>query len=145
MFQVFVRHFTLGLQYELQSHGISVQLLSPFCVQTKLHTYPITEVVGNIFFPPVQVFAKSAVFTLGKTNETTGYWAHAIMVCIYNKSVVGIMKSDNLLMVSWQNGALRILPVYIRTLIMGTLSRRIREAHYRERGNTDSATETIDG
>lgn len=80
--QAFVRHFTLGLQYELDSHGIFVQLLTPFCVQTNLHTYPVNEVVGNIFFPTVETFVKSAVFTLGKSKETTGYWAHSIMVCI---------------------------------------------------------------
>lgn len=79
-FQVFIRHFTLGLQTELAPYGISVQLLTPFCVQTKLHTYPVNVIIGNIFFPRVEIFAKWAVYTLGKTTETTGYWAHAIMV-----------------------------------------------------------------
>lgn len=87
-FQVFVRHITLGLQYELEPYGISVQLLTPYCVQTKLHTYPIRAVVGSVFFPRVETFAKSAFFTLGKTNETTGYWAHAIMVCSFTQSIL---------------------------------------------------------
>lgn len=78
--QVFVRHFSLGLRTELAPYGISVQLLTPFCVQTKLHTYPVNVIIGNIFFPRVEIFAKWAVYTLGKTTETTGYWAHAIMV-----------------------------------------------------------------
>lgn len=35
---------------------------------------------GNVGIPDVESYVRSAVFTLGKTNETTGYWAHAIQV-----------------------------------------------------------------
>lgn len=91
--QVFVRHFTLGLQTELAPYGISVQLLTPFCIQTKLHTYPVNVIVGNIFFPRVETFTKWAVFTLGKSTETTGYWAHAIMVRWYKNNFLAAICS----------------------------------------------------
>lgn len=35
---------------------------------------------GNFLIPDVQSYTKSAVFSLGKTSETTGYWTHGIQV-----------------------------------------------------------------
>lgn len=75
-----MKSFTLALQDECQPYGIEVQLLSPYFVRTKLNNYSTTVMAGNVGIPDVESYVRSAVFTLGKTNETTGYWAHAIQV-----------------------------------------------------------------
>lgn len=35
---------------------------------------------GNVFCPDVETYTKSAVASLGRTNETTGYWIHGLQV-----------------------------------------------------------------
>lgn len=35
---------------------------------------------GNVFVPDVESYTRWAVLSLGKTNETTGYWSHAVQV-----------------------------------------------------------------
>lgn len=35
---------------------------------------------GSILFPDVETYTNSAVASLGRTNETTGYWIHGIQV-----------------------------------------------------------------
>lgn len=71
----------MALQTECKPYGIKVQLLSPYFVSTKLNSYSKDVMSGNLFVPDVQTYGRSAAFTLGKTYETTGYWAHAVQVC----------------------------------------------------------------
>lgn len=80
IFQVYVKSFTMALNGECQPYGIDVQLLSPYFVQTKLNSYSTSVMAGNLFVPDVESYGRSAIFTLGKTNETTGYWSHAVQV-----------------------------------------------------------------
>lgn len=70
----------MALKGECQPHGIDVQLLSPYFVSTKLNSFSTTVMNGNLFVPDVETYGRSAVFTLGKTDETTGYWSHAVQV-----------------------------------------------------------------
>lgn len=44
----------------------------------------------------------------------------------------------------FQNGTMRLLPIYIRTLIMSTLAKRIRRAYLKDKKNTNTAVEAID-
>lgn len=81
--QSYVKNFTMALQYECKPYGIDVQLLSPYFVRTKLHSYSASVMAGNFFIPDVETYVRSAVFTLGKTDETTGYWPHAIQVSLF--------------------------------------------------------------
>lgn len=86
----YVRSFTLALQYECKPYGIDVQLLSPNFVATKLnHFSPF--VMGGIpgVIPNAETYGRSAVFTLGKTDDTTGYFGHAIQVIIFS-SILGV-------------------------------------------------------
>lgn len=39
---------------------------------------------------------------------------------------------------------MRLLPIYIRTLIMSTLAKRIRRAYLKDKKNTNTAVEAID-
>lgn len=81
-FQIYIKSFTIALQYECEPYGVDVQLLSPYFVRTKINNYSTTVMKGNIFVPDVESYVASAIFTLGKSNETTGYWAHAVQVYI---------------------------------------------------------------
>lgn len=80
--QCYTKSFTLALQTECKPYGIKVQLLSPYFVSTKLNSYSKEIMSGNILIPNVQTYGRSAVFTLGKSYETTGYWSHAVQVCL---------------------------------------------------------------
>lgn len=80
MKQIYVKNFTLAIQSELAKYGIYVQLITPLFVRTKMNNYSTTVMAGSIMFPDVESYTKSAFFTLGRTNVTTGYWSHGIQV-----------------------------------------------------------------
>lgn len=79
--KVYVKNFTLALQHELANYGIDVQLVSPMFVRTKMNLYSTSVMEGNVFCPDVVSYTKSAVFLLGKTDHTSGYWAHGLQMC----------------------------------------------------------------
>lgn len=81
LLQVYVKNFTLAIQKEFAPYGISIQLVTPMYVRTKMNNYSTTVMAGSILIPDVESYTKSVVFCLGKTNETTGYWTHGIQVC----------------------------------------------------------------
>lgn len=71
----------MAIQHEFAPYGITVQLVTPMYVKTKMNNYSSSVMTsGNFLIPDVQSYAKSAVFSLGKTSETTGYWTHGIQV-----------------------------------------------------------------
>lgn len=78
--QIFVKNFTLAIQHEFAPYGISVQLVTPLYVRTKMNNYSTTVMKGNIFCPNVETYTRSVVASLGRTNETTGYWIHGLQV-----------------------------------------------------------------
>lgn len=80
--KIYVKNFTLALQHELRKHGIDVQLITPMFVRTKMNEYSTTVMSGNIFCPDVVTYTRSAVFTLGKSDRTTGYWSHGLQYAV---------------------------------------------------------------
>ncbi|KAH8240708.1 hypothetical protein KR026_004029 [Drosophila bipectinata] len=80
----FITYFTKALQLEVQDHNIHVQLVMPNFVTTKMNAYSdrVMNSGAKLIFPTASSYAKSAVFTLGKTSETNGYWTHGIQYCI---------------------------------------------------------------
>lgn len=60
---------------ELEDYNVQAQLVTPLFVQTKMNNYSVTVMKGNILVPDVERYTKSAVFTLGKSSKTTGYWS----------------------------------------------------------------------
>jgi len=77
----FITYFSKGLELELAEHNIHVQLLMPNFVVTKMNAYADRVMQGGLLFPNAYTYARSAVFTLGKTSETNGFWTHGIQVC----------------------------------------------------------------
>ena len=57
-------------------------------VLTKMNEYSTSVMKGNILIPDVESYTRSAVFTLGKSSKTTGYWSHGMQVTI----VINIIK-----------------------------------------------------
>lgn len=85
-----MKNFTLAIQHEFAPYGITVQLVTPLFVKTKMNNYSSSVMTsGNILVPDVQNYTKSAVFSLGKTSETTGYWTHGIQVSMQNTNYHG--------------------------------------------------------
>lgn len=78
--QIYVKNFTLSIKEEFSPYGIYVQLVTPMYVRTKMNNYSTTVSAGGILVPDVESFTKSAVFSIGRTSETTGYWTHGIQV-----------------------------------------------------------------
>ncbi|KAH8276704.1 hypothetical protein KR018_010890 [Drosophila ironensis] len=80
----FVTYFTKALELELEEHNIHVQLLMPNFVVTKMNAYSdrVMTSGATLIFPTASTYARSAVFTLGKTSETNGYWSHGIQYAL---------------------------------------------------------------
>lgn len=47
-----------------------------------MNDYSTTVMKGGVFFPEVASYTKSAVFTMGKSSRTTGYWSHGIQYAV---------------------------------------------------------------
>lgn len=83
MFQIYVKNFSLAIQHELAPYGITVQSITPLYVRTKMNNYSTTVSNGNILCPDVETYTRWAVASLGRTNETTGYWIHGLQVHVH--------------------------------------------------------------
>lgn len=124
--KVYVKNFTLGEQIdwplivhthstilfaaiskELEDYNVQVQLVTPMFVQTKMNDYSTSVMKGNILVPDVESYTKSAVFTLGKSSRTTGYWSHGL-----------------------QYGAMKLVPEFIRTTVLFGMNKKFRQEYY---------------
>lgn len=76
-------------------------------VQTKMNKYSTSVMKGSILVPDVESYTKSAVFTLGKSSKTTGYWSHGI-----------------------QYGCMKIAPDFIRTHVVFGMNKVFRQEYY---------------
>ncbi|XP_011191480.2 inactive hydroxysteroid dehydrogenase-like protein 1 [Zeugodacus cucurbitae] len=74
----YVRCFSQAIERELAEHNITVQCVTPLFLVTKMNQYSDTVMKGGFLIPDVKSFTRSAVFTLGKSAETTGYWTHGL-------------------------------------------------------------------
>lgn len=79
----FVEFFSKTLEYEYSCYNIQVQTLTPSYIATKMTSWSDTLQSANIMTPDASTFAKNAVATIGRTNETTGYWAHGVQWFMY--------------------------------------------------------------
>ncbi|XP_017056566.1 hydroxysteroid dehydrogenase-like protein 1 isoform X1 [Drosophila ficusphila] len=78
----FITYFSKALELELAEHNIHVQLVMPNFVVTKMNAYSDRVMQGGLFFPNAYTFSRFAVFTLGKTSETNGFWTHGIQYAL---------------------------------------------------------------
>lgn len=105
--QNYMKSFTLAIQRECSKYGISVQLVTPWFVRTKLVNFSSTLMAGGILFPDVESYVKSAIYTVGKSSETTGYWAHGIQYAI-----------------------IKIVPTWVRTIVAEKIGERFRDEYF---------------
>lgn len=84
VFQSFLDYFARGLKYEYKNHGIVIQSLRPFYVNTKMTRYSKTLTSHGFLVPSAEVYARHAVATLGYSGRTSGYWPHTVQVCKMN-------------------------------------------------------------
>jgi 17beta-estradiol 17-dehydrogenase / very-long-chain 3-oxoacyl-CoA reductase len=76
-------------------------------VQTKMNDYSTSVMKGSILVPNVESYTKSAVFTLGKSSKTTGYWSHGL-----------------------QYGTMKLVPEFVRTTILYSMNKKFRQEYY---------------
>lgn len=79
----FIEYFSETLAYEYKSYGIDVQTVTPSYIATKMTKWSNTLQSANIMTPDAASFAANAVATIGRSNKTTGYWAHGIQWFMY--------------------------------------------------------------
>ncbi|XP_030384126.1 inactive hydroxysteroid dehydrogenase-like protein 1 isoform X2 [Scaptodrosophila lebanonensis] len=107
----YITYFTLALEQELAEHNIAVQLVMPLFVVTKMNQYSNTVMQGGLLIPNAQSFARSAVFTLGKTSVTNGFWSHGLQYFI-----------------------MKMAPQHVRMLISHEMTRRLRHEYLNTQG-----------
>ncbi|XP_016966329.1 hydroxysteroid dehydrogenase-like protein 1 [Drosophila biarmipes] len=78
----FMTFFSKALEAEVAEHNIDVQLVMPGFVRTNMTAYADHVLPGGVLFPNAYTYARSAVFTLGKTSETNGFWTHAVQYAL---------------------------------------------------------------
>lgn len=76
--KAYVRSLTLAIERELEPHGVTVQLVSPMFLVTKLNRFSTTLQSGGLFIPDVETYTAAALNRLGKTTRTNGYVMHSI-------------------------------------------------------------------
>ena len=76
-------------------------------VQTNMNNYSTSVMKGNVLVPDAESYTKSAVFTIGKSSRTTGYWSHGL-----------------------QYGAMKLVPEFVRTTISLSMNKKFRQEYY---------------
>ncbi|XP_050514476.1 inactive hydroxysteroid dehydrogenase-like protein 1 isoform X2 [Diabrotica virgifera virgifera] len=74
----YIRCFTMALRYEYRNSGITIQHLAPLYVNTKMNAYSNKLQKNSFLIPDAEQYARYAIMTLGKLDETSGYWTHGI-------------------------------------------------------------------
>lgn len=80
--KAYIKSLTYSLQYEVANYNITIQLLSPAFVVTKINSYSSVIMRGGLTIPTAETYARWAVFTLGRTKHTSGYFWHAIEIIL---------------------------------------------------------------
>ncbi|EDW77323.1 uncharacterized protein Dwil_GK18151, isoform A [Drosophila willistoni] len=99
----YVTFFTKALEMELAEHNVTVQLVMPMFVITKMNAYSNTVMQGGFLIPNAKSYAKWTVFTLGKTSETNGFWTHSLQYLL-----------------------MKLVPMRLRMLVAHEMSKRLR-------------------
>ncbi|XP_047545190.1 inactive hydroxysteroid dehydrogenase-like protein 1 isoform X1 [Vanessa atalanta] len=104
--KVYVRNFTFAIRDEYSSKGIHIQHLSPLFVSTKMNNFSQKLLDGNMLVPDATTYTRHAITTLGRVQNTTGYWLHGI-----------------------QYFFIKLAPEWIRIKIGAQINREFREEH----------------
>ncbi|CAG9859567.1 unnamed protein product [Phyllotreta striolata] len=76
--KAYIKSFTAALRFEYSRYGITIQHLAPFFVDTKMNAFSKKLQRNGFLIPDAEEYAKYAVMTLGKMDESSGYWTHGI-------------------------------------------------------------------
>ncbi|KAJ8916301.1 hypothetical protein NQ315_016442 [Exocentrus adspersus] len=76
--KAYMKSFSNAVRYEYQKYGVTIQHLAPMFVDTKMNTFSKQLRRNKIFVASPEQYAKYAVATLGKMDETSGYWIHEL-------------------------------------------------------------------
>lgn len=114
--KAYIRNFTLAIQEELERFGITVQLVSPMFLVTKMNAFSERVMSGGLLIPSVESYTKSMLFTLGKTSRTNGWWSHSV-----------------------QYAAMKIVPERIRIKVGAVMNREFRTEFQENQKRTKSS------
>ncbi|XP_058460452.1 putative steroid dehydrogenase 4 isoform X2 [Malaya genurostris] len=78
----FVNSFTLSLQQELRGTGVECQLVTPMFVNTSMTEKWQSMGFWKLLASNVKRYTRMAVWTIGKTDNTTGYWYQALQITL---------------------------------------------------------------
>lgn len=117
--KAYVRNFTLAIQEELEGYGITVQLVSPMFLVTKMNSFSDRVMSGGLFIPDAASYTKSTLFTLGKSKRTNGWWSHSV-----------------------QYAAMKLAPERIRIKVGAKMNREFRD-EYREKQRQEGEEQLV--
>ncbi|XP_075991849.1 inactive hydroxysteroid dehydrogenase-like protein 1 [Anticarsia gemmatalis] len=104
--KAYIHSFTHAIREEYSSKSIYIQHLAPLFVSTKINAFSQRILDGNLLVPDAATYARSAVSTLGRVQDTTGYWLHGI-----------------------QYGLIKFVPVWMRTKIGAHMNEGFRQEY----------------
>ncbi|XP_041366286.1 very-long-chain 3-oxoacyl-CoA reductase-like [Gigantopelta aegis] len=99
--KIYVDYLSKSLHEEVHGKGVTVQVVRPNFVATKLSGIRKT----NLITPSPNTFVSSALATLGLSTSTNGYWIHAVQS--YVVSWVVSMKAAHFLFLRIRKAALK--------------------------------------
>ncbi|XP_058818389.1 very-long-chain 3-oxoacyl-CoA reductase-like [Topomyia yanbarensis] len=76
--KAFLCSFSTALSEELRGTGVECQLVIPLFILTNLTKHMKTTLWWSALASRVDHFTKFAVFTIGRTDLTTGFWTHGL-------------------------------------------------------------------
>lgn len=76
--KAYIKSFTASLRYEYGEHGLTIQHLGPFFVNTKMNKFSDRFQKNSFMVPDPDMYARYAVSILGRQDKSTGYWTHGI-------------------------------------------------------------------
>lgn len=94
-----------------------------------MNAYASSKISDSALVPDVQSYTRSAVFTLGKTSETTGYWSHALQV---KKVLIFLLKLFVIEMYLniFQYAVMKLVPSWVRTIAGLRMNKIFRDEYY---------------
>lgn len=108
--KIFVDYFSEALRDEYGNCNITIQLLCPFFVSTKIIEFSDALRQTNLFVPDPYTYASQAVKTLGVIDNTTGYWPHRL-----------------------QYAVILLASVWLRSFVAGIIGRKLRSKYLKDK------------
>ncbi|XP_065078473.1 inactive hydroxysteroid dehydrogenase-like protein 1 [Ochlerotatus camptorhynchus] len=92
--KAYLSSFTMSLREELRGTGVECQLVIPLFVSTNINEQWKSVSCWSAIAAEVERFARFAVFTMGRTDCTTGYWKHGVQLTVMKMVPLGLRKEE---------------------------------------------------